>query len=190
LTSLLFLMTFMDDKRRRFENLALPHFDAAYNLARWLTPSGADADDVMQEAMLRAFRSFESLRGDDVKSWLLKIVRNCFLTAADSARSRATLPLPDDDAAVAGTAFVSSAPNPEVTAIHADHRSRLDTVMAALPREFREVLLLREVEDLSYREIAAITGAPIGTVMSRLSRGRALLKERWLSEVEGVGHEP
>lgn len=184
-------MPSMDDKRRRFESLALPHFDAAYNLARWLAPSGADADDVVQEAMLRAFRSFESLRGDNVKSWLLKIVRNCFLTAADSARSRATLPLPqDDDAAAADTAFASPAPNPEATAIHADHRSRLDTVIAALPQEFREVLLLREVEDLSYREIAAITGAPIGTVMSRLSRGRALLKERWLSEVEGVGHEP
>lgn len=183
----MFLMS--DDKRRRFEHLALPHLDAAYNLARWLAPSIADADDIVQDAMLRAFRSFESLRGDNVKSWLLTIVRNCFYTALDSARSRRTLPLPHDDAA-AEAAFVSPAPTPEMMAIQADDRSRLDIVIAGLPPEFREVLVLREMEDLSYREIATITGAPIGTVMSRLSRGRALLKERWLSEVGGVEHEP
>jgi RNA polymerase sigma-70 factor (ECF subfamily) len=175
----------IDDKRRRFEAEALPHLDAAYNLARWLTRSAGDADDIVQEAMLRAFRGFDGLRGADVKPWLLTIVRNVFLSAVPRAR-RKLEPLPDEGEGE--RALVDGTPDPERTAIGADYSRKLGHVIAALPEEFREALTMREMEDMSYRDIAQATGVPIGTVMSRLARARALLKERWLSDVEGVGH--
>lgn len=159
----------MDDRRRRFEQLVLPHLDAAANLARWLARS--EADDVVQEAMLRAFRSFETFRGGDAKPWLLAIVRNCHLTAI--GRKKVTTSLSEDEPA--------SEPDPEAMAARADQARKLATAVAALPVEFREALVLREMEDMSYREIATVTGVPIGTVMSRLARGRALLRERWLA---------
>ncbi|HEX3431715.1 MAG TPA: sigma-70 family RNA polymerase sigma factor [Rhizomicrobium sp.] len=178
----------MDEKRRRFEALALPHLDAATNLARWLARSSADADDIVQEAMLRAFRGFDTFRGSDAKPWLLAIVRNCFLSAASRTRRNAHMPLPDDDGSPQDAALVSGVPNPEQATIGADQSRKLDRVIAALPLEFREVLILRELEDLSYRDISIVTGAPLGTVMSRLSRARALAKEKWLTDVEGVRH--
>jgi RNA polymerase sigma-70 factor (ECF subfamily) len=178
----------MDDRRRRFEALVLPHLDAAHNLARWLARPAADADDIVQEAVLRAYRGFEGFRGDDAKPWLLAIVRNCFFTAVGQARQRRNVPLPEESAANNNAALVDDAPDPELAALRADQRRKLDQVVAALPQEFREVLILREMEDLSYREIAQVTGAPIGTVMSRLARARAMLKENWLSNVEGVRH--
>ena len=160
----------MDDRRRRFEAQALPHLDAAYNLARWLSRSPVDADDIVQDAMLRAFRAFDGFRGGDAKAWLLTIVRNCWLTAGAASRRRAHTSLEDENL-VAGEA------DPEARAIQAGAKRRLDAMIAALPQEFREVLILREMEDMSYREIAEITGVPVGTVMSRLSRARALLRE-------------
>ena len=178
----------MDDRRRRFEAQALPHLDAAYNLARWLARSPADADDIVQEAILRAYRGFDGFRGDDAKPWLLAIVRNCFFTAVGQARQRMSAPLPEENAAYGDAALVDEAPDPELAAIRADHSRKLDKIIAALPREFREVLILREMEDLSYRDIAQITGSPIGTVMSRLARARTALKETWLRDVEGVRH--
>ena len=178
----------MDDKRRRFEAQVLPYLDAAYNLARWLSRSPADADDIVQEAILRAYRGFEGFRGEDAKPWLLAIVRNCFFTAAGQARQRRSVPLPEESVANDDAAFVDESPDPELAVLRADQRRRLDQVVATLPQEFREVLILREMEDLSYREIAQVTGTPIGTVMSRLARARAMLKETWLNEVEGVRH--
>jgi RNA polymerase sigma factor (sigma-70 family) len=178
----------MDDKRRKFEAQALPHLDSAYNLARWLARSHADADDIVQDAMLRAYRGFDSVRGHDVKPWLLAIVRNCFLTAASQSRRRATVPLPEDDAEDGGRALPDDAPNPEISAIQADHSRKLSRVISTLPEEFREVLVLREMEDLSYGDIAQVTRAPIGTVMSRLSRARSMLKDKWMNEVEGARH--
>ena len=159
----------MDDRRRRFEAQALPHLDAAYSLARWLSRSPVDADDIVQDAMLRAFRAFDGFRGGDAKAWLLTIVRNCWLSAGSASRRRGHTEL-DDGLADAG-------PDPEESAIRAGHQRRLDAMIARLPDDFREVLILREIEDMSYREIAEITGAPIGTVMSRLARARALLRE-------------
>jgi RNA polymerase sigma factor (sigma-70 family) len=177
----------MTDRRRRFEAQALPHLDAAYNLARWLARPPLDADDIVQDAMLRAFRGFDSFRGDNVKPWLLSIVRNCFLTAADQARRRRNMPMPaNDEPGANDPAWIADAPDPELTTIQSDQRRRLDVVIATLPQEFREVLVLREMEDLSYREIARITGAPIGTVMSRLARARGLLREKWHSDMEGI----
>jgi RNA polymerase sigma factor (sigma-70 family) len=179
----------MSDRRARFEAQALPHLDAAYNLARWLARPPLDADDIVQDAMLRAFRAFDSFRGDNPKPWLLSIVRNCFLTAAGNARRTRNVPIVDDDQAGADDpAWIADTPDPESAAASAGERRRLDEVLALLPSEFREVLVLREMEDLSYREIAQITGAPIGTVMSRLARARGMLKEKWHSDVERNPH--
>jgi RNA polymerase sigma-70 factor (ECF subfamily) len=159
----------MDERHRRFEAQALPHLDAAYNLARWLSRSPSDADDIVQDAMLRAFRAFDSFRGDDVRPWLLTIVRNCWRSAASAGRRRGHTELDEEIAA--------DAPDPEEAAMALSQRRRLDAMIALLPEEFREVLILREMEDMNYRQIAEITGVPIGTVMSRLARARALFRE-------------
>ena len=159
----------MDDRRRRFEAQALPHLDAAYNLARWLSRSPADADDIEQDAMLRAFRGFDGFRGGDARAWLLTIVRNCWLSAGSASRRRGHTLLEDG--------MADEGPGPEESAIQAGHQRRLDQMIARLPDDFREVLILRELEDMSYREIAEITASPIGTVMSRLARARALLRD-------------
>ena len=160
----------MDDRRRRFEAQALPHLDAAYNLARWLSRSPVDADDIVQDAMLRAFRAFDGFRGGDAKAWLLTIVRNCWLSAGKATRRRGHTSLEDEN-------LTAPDRDPEESAIQAGTKRRLDTMIAGLPEEFREVLILREMEDMSYREIAEVTSVPIGTVMSRLARARAMLRE-------------
>lgn len=164
----------MDEKRRRFEALAMPHLDAAVNLARWLTRGGAEADDIVQDAMLRAFRSFDGFRGDAVRPWLLAIVRNCHRSALEQKKRHSETPLGDNDE----SEIAAGDPTPEARAIQTGDGRRLDDAIAALPEEFREVVILRELEEMSYRDIAAATGAPIGTVMSRLARGRALLREK------------
>jgi RNA polymerase sigma-70 factor (ECF subfamily) len=179
----------MDDKRLRFEAQAVPHLDAAYNLARWLARSPADADDIVQEAMMRAYRAFDDVRGGDVKPWLLAIVRNCFFTStAHQTRERKIIPLVDDGRGTDGEAYVDETPDPEIALIHADQGRKLGGLISGLPQEFREVIILREMEELPYRDIAQITGVPMGTVMSRLARARAMLKERWNRTVEGGRH--
>jgi RNA polymerase sigma-70 factor (ECF subfamily) len=176
----------MNEKRARFDAEVLPHLDAAYRFARWLSPS--DADDVVQEAVLRAFRAFDGLRGSDVKSWLLTIVRNCHATAVTQRLRRTHVPLPEEHDARDGHAMISTAPDPERAAIERDDARTLDRLMSALPEEHREVLVLREIEDMGYREIAALTNVPIGTVMSRLARARAALRAQWLLELKGEAH--
>jgi RNA polymerase sigma-70 factor (ECF subfamily) len=179
----------VDDKRLRFEAQALPHLDAAYNLARWLSRSPADADDIVQDAMIRAYRAFDDVKGGDVKPWLLTIVRNCFLTsAARRTKERKIIPLIDDGHDGDNDTYVDDKPDPEIALMHADEGRKLSRLMAGLPQDFREVVILREMEDLPYRDIAEIIGVPIGTVMSRLARGRAMLKERWSRTVEGGRH--
>jgi RNA polymerase sigma factor (sigma-70 family) len=168
----------MNDHRRRFEALALPHMNAAYNLARWLSRSPADADDIVQDALLRAFRGFDSFRGDNARPWLLAIVRNCWRDSAAWNHRRGHAPLPREDHG----ALAFEGPDPEAEAVRASEGRRLEAAIGELPPEFREALILREMEDMSYREIAQATGAPIGTVMSRLARARVLLKQRWLAE--------
>jgi RNA polymerase sigma-70 factor (ECF subfamily) len=169
----------MDDRRDRFEAQVLPLMDAAYRYARWLARSPGDADDLVQEAMLRAFRGFDALRESDAKAWLLAIVRNCHLSALRQRQRRALVPLPDEHDEQDGHRMVATEPDPEVSAIRADDARVLERLLSTLPEEHREVLVLRELEDMNYREIAAITDVPIGTVMSRLARARAALKERW-----------
>jgi RNA polymerase sigma factor (sigma-70 family) len=175
----------MDDKRGRFEAEVLPHLNAAYRFARWLAHSPGDADDLVQEAILRAFRGFDALRGSDVKAWLLAIVRNCHSTALKQQQRRGFVPLPEEHDARDGHAMIASTPDPESVSIHRDDERTLERLMSALPQEHREVLVLREIEDMDYREIATVANIPIGTVMSRLARARAALKARWLKEAEG-----
>ena len=174
----------MDERRARFDAEVLPHLDAAYRFARWLSRSPSDADDLVQEAVLRAFRAFEGLRGSDAKAWLLTIVRNCHFTAITQRRRRAQVPLPEEHDPQDGGAMISAAPGPEGAAMRRDEQRALDRLLASLPEEHREVLILREIEELDYREIAAVIRVPIGTVMSRLARARAALKARWLQRVE------
>jgi RNA polymerase sigma factor (sigma-70 family) len=176
-------MTAMDDaltdRRRRFEAEALPHLDAAYNLARWLTRARDEADDVVQEAMLRAFRAYDARRGDAVKPWLLAIVRNCFYDAAGRRAREVERRAPGDAEEWAGAVAAPEADGPLATSIREQQALALDAALEALAPDFREVLVLREIEDLSYGEIAAVLGVPAGTVMSRLARARAALRARW-----------
>jgi RNA polymerase sigma factor (sigma-70 family) len=178
----------MDDKRRRFEAQVLPHLDSAYRFARWLASTPSDADDAVQEAILRAFRAFDALRGSDVKAWLLTIVRNCHSTARVQEQRRAFVPLPEDDDARDADAMIATAADPESASIRRDEARTLDRLLSALSAEHREVLVLRELEDMDYRQIAAVTNVPIGTVMSRLTRARSALKVLWQQDAAGEFH--
>jgi RNA polymerase sigma-70 factor (ECF subfamily) len=177
----------MDDRRRRFELTILPHLDAAYRYARWLTRPPADPDDIVQDAVLRAFRGFDALRGADVKSWLLSIVRNCHSTALSAQHRRSFVPLPEEHDAD-GYAMTDDSPGPEGASMRRDEQRTLERLLSGLGDEHREVLILREIEELDYREIAAVTQVPIGTVMSRLARARAALKARWLQDDQEQRH--
>jgi RNA polymerase sigma-70 factor (ECF subfamily) len=148
-----------------------------------LSASPGDADDLVQEAFLRAFRGFDALRCADAKPWLLAIVRNCHATAF--RQRRATVALPEEDDARDGHAMIATTPDPETVAIHGDQERLLDRAMSALPDVHREILILREVEELDYRAIATVLNVPIGTVMSRLARARGALKTRYLDEAKG-----
>ena len=157
----------------RFQALVLPYLDAAYNLARWLTRDDADAQDVVQESMVRALRYFGSFHGTDARVWLLAIVRNTFYTLrAKHAPELSRDPL-DDEA----HPLIDPGPSPESVALLAVDVGALQEALARLPETWREVLVLRELEECSYKEIAAITGQKMGTVMSRLARAREKLRE-------------
>jgi RNA polymerase sigma-70 factor (ECF subfamily) len=175
----------MDEKRRQFEAQVMPHLDAAYRFARWLSHAPGDADDVVQEAVLRAYRGFDSLRGSDTKAWLLAIVRNCHSTALSQKRRRAFVPLPEEHDAKDGHVLIADSADPQRASILADDARTLDELIAALPEDYREVLILREIEELDYREIAEVIKVPIGTVMSRLSRARVALKKHWHLQSKG-----
>ena len=163
-------------RSRRFQALALPHLDAAYNLARWLSRNPRDAEDIAQEAYLRALRFFDTFRGDSARPWLLAIVRRVWY---DEWRRRATseevTPFDElcDDTPPEGWETASA--DPETLAMRAEDARGVQEALQRLPVEYREVLVLREMEDLSYREIAGIVDVPVGTVMSRLARGRQRL---------------
>ena len=144
----------------------LPHLDAAHNLARWLTGNGHDAEDVVQEAYLRAYRFFDGFHGGDGRAWVLTVVRNTFLTwRRREERSRSTVPLDEEKHVV------------ELVASDAGDTEALTGCIEALPPEFREILVLREFEEMPYRQIAEVAGLPQGTVMSRLSRARQRLED-------------
>lgn len=182
-------MSAIDANRVRFEAQVLPHLDAAYRFARWLGHSSSDAQDIVQEAMLRAYRSFEGLRGGDVKAWLLTIVRNCHSTAYQQSRRHGTVAsLSERHEAVELRTVDPAAPDPEREAMQRDDQRTLEQLLARLSIEHREVLVLRELDEMSYREIAAVIGVPIGTVMSRLARARGMLRDQWLQQQRGEAH--
>lgn len=170
-------------QRAHFEHTVLPHLDAAYNLARWLLRNDADADDVTQEACVRAYRFFDSFHGDNAKTWLLTIVRHaCYSWLKQHRAEKLTMAFDEqqhssnnDDPAAGSTPFSAS---PEALFLQDANRRLLHQCLEALPLEFREALVLRELEGLSYKEISAVMDVPIGTVMSRLARGRGLLQQQ------------
>jgi RNA polymerase sigma-70 factor, ECF subfamily len=161
-----------------FEQAVLPHLDAAYNLARWLTRNECDAEDVVQESYLRAFRFFAGFRGGDARAWLMRIVRNTCYTWLHANRPLQEATEFDE------TLFSpeSRGPNPEEAVLRNDRSAVVRKALEMLPAKFREVLILRELEGLSYKEIADITGMPAGTVMSSLSRARDGLRQVLMSE--------
>lgn len=164
-----------DRKCERFERLIVPHLDAAYDLARWLVRDAAVAQEAVQEAYLRAYRFFDAFHGDDGRAWVLAIVRNACFTALGREPPRASFE-PFDEALHVDTP--NGLPAPEDVAIAREAEALVQSAVAGLPEEFREVIVLRELHGMSYREIAAVTDAPIGTVMSRLSRARTALARR------------
>jgi RNA polymerase sigma-70 factor, ECF subfamily len=171
----------VEDQPPNFEQTVLPHLDAAYNLARWLTRNEQDAQDAVQEAYLRALRFFPGYRGGDARAWLMKIVRNTCYTwlhangpLKDAAEFDENLFPPD-----------TRALNPEQLVLQNDDGALVRKALEELTPSFREVLILREIEGLSYKEIADITGMPAGTVMSSLSRARNRLREALVGLMSG-----
>jgi RNA polymerase sigma-70 factor, ECF subfamily len=158
----------------RFEQVVLPHLDAAYNLARWLVRSPGDADDVVQEAFLRALRFFDGFRGGDSRAWLLKIVRNTCYSWVRKNRP-AELAEEFDETVHGGGKTIENA---EERLVSRAESERVRKALETLPVAFREVLVLREIEELSYKEISDVTGVPMGTVMSSLSRARQRLRDQ------------
>jgi RNA polymerase sigma factor (sigma-70 family) len=173
------------EKARRFRDAALPYLDDAYTLARYMLRDPSDAEDAVQECYLRALKHFDSYRGPAMKPWLLAILRNVCL--AEFARRKGSPTgniddMPDD---AAQTPLWQDAPEtPETQMLRQRDASAIRRLVAALAEPFRETFVLRELHNLSYREIADIVGAPVGTVMSRLARARAMLRSAWMAEEE------
>ena len=161
------------NKLASFETAVLPHLDAAYNLARWLTRNDADAEDVVQEAYLRAFRFFGGFHGEDGRAWLLRIVRNTSYTWMQRNRSPELNMALDDDTPEAESHDL----DPEALLLQKADAQMLRQAVEELPLEFREVLVLRELDEMSYKQIAAVADLPLGTVMSRLARARKRLQQ-------------
>lgn len=175
------------DKAERFRELAVPHLDAAYNLARWLTGNAADADDLVQDAFLSAFRFFDQHRGGSAKPWLMKILRNTHFSRLRNAR-RMLRSTPFEDVAEEAERALSDGrepTHPEAVLLWNEDAETVRSAMRELPADQRAILVLREVEDMSYRDIAEALDIPLGTVMSRLARARKLLANK----VTGVDQE-
>ncbi len=161
------------DEQARFEQALMPHLGAAYNLARWLTRDDHDAQDIVQEAYLRALKFFGGFHGADGRAWLLTIVRNACHTWHQQKQARGAAAFDEELHGVE-----SDAPTPEAALLRKEGKQTVREAVESLPTELREVVVLRELEGLSYKEIAAVAGIPMGTVMSRLSRARERLQQR------------
>jgi RNA polymerase sigma factor (sigma-70 family) len=173
------------NEREEFNRIALPHLDAAYNLARWLTHHDQDAEDVVQEAYLRAYRFFRGFHGDTGRAWLLQIVRNtCHTWLARNRPGVGGSPRAQNLEDLPGPAI-----SPQMQLERREDEQSLMQAVAGLPVEFREVIVLRELQELPYKEIARIAGVPLGTVMSRLARGRERLHEVLERKVTGEGSD-
>ena len=167
-----------DSVHRRFNEMVLPHLDDAYGLARWLTGNRTDAEDVVQDACMRALASLETAVVEQPRAWVLTIVRNTTFSWLAKNRPKAVVLIGDPQLLEAATAHRDSAPDPEEALIAAADESALESAIQALPHIFREVIVMRDINGMSYREIAEAIGAPQGTVMSRLARARAHLVEK------------
>ncbi len=178
----------MSDAAARFTSTVLPHLDAAYNVARFLTRDPDAAEDIVQEAILRALRGFDGYRGGDARAWLLAIVRNCVRNWVAMRSGAAPASLSGDRGQGAedeprDDPWDREPITPEAALLRDDEAAAVRRLIETLPGPFREVLVLREMEDLSYRQIAEITGAPIGTVMSRLARARGMFDAAWRQDL-------
>ena len=171
----------MDTKVRTFELTIWPHMRAAYNLARWLVRNDQDAEDIVQESFLKAYKAQESFRGSEPKTWMLSIVRNTAMDFLRRVKSSGAVTL-DDNAHEPE----DHSPDPERALLEQSRREQVRQAISHLEAEFREVIVLREMEGMSYKEIAFTLGIPMGTVMSRLSRARDLLLAE-LGERAGMG---
>jgi RNA polymerase sigma-70 factor (ECF subfamily) len=170
-----------DDDKARFANVVLPYLADAYALARWITGDRADAEDVVQEACLRAFRAIGTFGGSNARAWILTIVRNAAYTWLSKRRTTPLVAVGDlddlDRAQLADSSDGGGTQNPETELIAKADAAQLRAAIAALPPPFRETVVLRDLQELDYREIAEVTGVPVGTVMSRLARARRRLIE-------------
>lgn len=177
------------DVSHEFRRIVLPHLDGAYNLARYLTRDPVLSEDVVQDAVLRAFRAFPQYRGGSPRAWLLAIVRNCCRTAQSGAAAKLALVVPEGDLPdESGVAYQPDpAPSPEEAMLRGAEIGAVRLAIDAIPEPFREAVVLRDLEELSYAEIAQVTGVPVGTVMSRLSRGRAMLAKQLLPASDQPG---
>jgi len=175
------------DDHAHFRNVVLPHLDAAYNLAHWLTGNRTDAEDVAQDASLRAFRGIRGFRGGNARAWVLKIVRNTAYSWLRKNRPATVVTVEDLEAVEAAHAKLGDpdAETPEAALIAKFDAEQIRVAISALPTPFRETLVLRDIEGLDYREIAEAIEVPIGTVMSRLARARC----RLIATIRGKGHE-
>jgi len=160
----------------------MPHLHAAYNLARWLTRNEHDAEDIVQDAFLRAFKFFEGFRGGNSRSWLLSIVRNTAYTWLEKNRRHEVGTMSDEVI----ESIHDGAPNPEALLLQETGRQEIMEAISALPVEFREAIILRELEEMSYKEIADVMNVPLGTVMSRLARARRQLQDLLRHRQPGV----
>jgi RNA polymerase sigma-70 factor (ECF subfamily) len=174
------------DSARRFRDTALPHLDDVYTLARYLLHDAADAEDAVQECYLRALRHFDTFRGPAIKPWLFAILRNV-CHGEFARRSRAALTMDGEEGEDAVPLWQEAPTSPESEMLRQRDAKTVRCLVAALPEPFREAIVLREINDLSYREIADVVGVPVGTVMSRLARARAMLREAWIAEEEQEG---
>ena len=164
----------------------LAHLDAAYRFARWLCRGPADAEDVVHDAVIRAWRAYDGARIADARAWLLTIVRNCHLSAVKARRPE--MAALREESSEALDQIPAATPTPEEESQRMEGQKTFDALLGALPQAHREILVLRELEEMSYGEIATIVGIPLGTVMSRLARARAALKELWERSTYGVSH--
>jgi len=174
------------DKLERFEAVILPHLDAAYNLARWLTRHDQNAEDVVQEASVRAYQYFDRFQGDGGRAWLLRIVRNtCYTWLKKNRPHQSAVSLDDASLEVA-----SNIGAPDVQALADVHRELVEGALTELAPDLREVIVLREMEQLSYKEIAVVAEVPLGTVMSRLARARQQLYQLLQRRMAGPAESP